>query len=113
MDWKTISAYATGSVDGSTKRNYPGRPVVGRTVEQLVVRFAAENRNWGHDKIAGALANILNRHGIPPSAGVEEDQSDLIQVVGRSCHTFRTMRGRWTRLVRSREWKVFPACVSI
>ena len=65
--------------DGSTKRNYPGRPMVDRAVEQLVIRFATENRDWGYDKIAGALANIghtvsdqtvgniLKRHGIPPA----------------------------------------------
>ena len=64
--------------DGSTKRNSPGRPTVDRAVEQLVIRFATENRDWGYDKIAGALANIghtvsdqtvgniLKRHGIPP-----------------------------------------------
>ena len=65
--------------DGSTKRNYPGRPMVDRAVEQLVIRFATENRDWGYDKIVGALANIghtvsdqtvgniLKRHGIPPA----------------------------------------------
>jgi len=45
----------------------------------LVVRLAQENRSWGYDRIAGALANlgyaisdqtvgnILKRHGVPPA----------------------------------------------
>ena len=65
--------------DGSTKRNYPGRPRTDRELETLVVRLATENRDWGYDRIVGALANIghavsdqtvgniLKRHGIPPA----------------------------------------------
>ena len=65
--------------DGSTKRRYPGRPPVDPAVEALVVRLATENRDWGYDRIVGALANlghrlsdqtagnILKRHGIPPA----------------------------------------------
>ncbi len=48
-------------------------------IEQLVVRFAKENSDWGYDRIAGAMTNlgytlsdqtvgnILQRHGIPPA----------------------------------------------
>jgi len=65
--------------DGSKARRVPGRPRVGHDVEELVVRMARENRAWGYDRIAGALANlgyslsdqsvgnILKRHGIPPA----------------------------------------------
>ena len=65
--------------DGSAQRKKPGRPRVPRHVEQLVLRIAQENRGWGYDRIAGALANlghdlcdetvgnILRRHGIPPA----------------------------------------------
>jgi transposase InsO family protein len=47
-------------------------------VEQLIVRMASENRDWGYDRIAGALANlgyeisdqtvgnVLRRYGLPP-----------------------------------------------
>src|SRR5215475_5535819 len=64
--------------DGSKARRGPGRPRVTRKVEQLIVRLAEENRDWGYDRIAGALANlgyrvcdqtvgnILQRHGLPP-----------------------------------------------
>ena len=50
-----------------------------RKVEQLIVRLAEENRDWGYDRIAGALANlgyrvcdqtvgnVLQRHGLPPA----------------------------------------------
>ncbi len=65
--------------DGSKKRNYPGRPTIDTAVEELVVRFAKDNRSWGYDRIAGAVTNlghkvsdqtvgnILKRHGIPPA----------------------------------------------
>ena len=65
--------------DGSANRNYPGRPRVDPDVEQLIVRLATDNRDWGDDRIVGALANlghevsdqtvgnILQRHGIPPA----------------------------------------------
>jgi putative transposase len=65
--------------DGSQQRQALGRPKVGKELEALVVRMAQENRSWGYDRIAGALAhlgyttsdqtvgNILKRHGLPPA----------------------------------------------
>jgi putative transposase len=65
--------------DGSKAHRGPGRPRVTREVEQLIVRMASENRDWGYDRIAGALANlgyevcdqtvgnVLQRHGLPPA----------------------------------------------
>jgi hypothetical protein len=65
--------------DGSRARRGPGRPRINREVEQLIVRMAIENRDWGNDRIVGALANlgyeicdqtvgnILERHGLPPA----------------------------------------------
>ena len=65
--------------DGSKSRRYPGRPRIDNEIEQLVVRMAKENSDWGYDRIAGAMANlgyrlsdqtvgnILQRHGIPPA----------------------------------------------
>ena len=65
--------------DGSKKQKYLGRPTVDQDVEDLVLRFARENRSWGYDRIAETLANlghkvsdqtvgnILKRHGIPPA----------------------------------------------
>jgi transposase InsO family protein len=65
--------------DGSQQRKVPGRPPIGEELEALVVRVAQENRSWGYDRIAGALAhlgytisdqtvgNILKRRGIPPA----------------------------------------------
>jgi len=67
----------TKKFDGSKNRQYPGRPRVGADIEELVVRLAKENKSWGYDRIAGALANfghevsdqtvvnILKRQGIP------------------------------------------------
>src|SRR5215813_10280829 len=66
--------------DGSKARRGPGRPRIRREVEQLIVRIAEENRDWGYDRIAGALANlgykvcdqtvgnVLQRHGLPPAS---------------------------------------------
>ena len=63
--------------DSSENRPYPGRPRIDADIEELVVRLAKENKSWGYDRIAGALANvgyevadqtvgnILKRHGIP------------------------------------------------
>ena len=65
--------------DGSQARGSRGRPRISREVEQLIVRMAMENRDWGYDRIAGALANlgyqvsdqtvgnVLQRHGLPPA----------------------------------------------
>ena len=44
--------------DGSKKRRYPGPPAVDRAVEALVIRIATDNRDWGYDRIAGALADV-------------------------------------------------------
>jgi hypothetical protein len=63
--------------DGSEARRSPGRPRVERHLEQLIIRMAKENSDWGYDRIVGALANlgyevsdqtvgnVLRRHGLP------------------------------------------------
>jgi homeodomain-containing protein len=65
--------------DGSKSRQGPGRPRITREVEQLIVRMASENRDWGYDRIFGALrnlgyeisdqtvGNVLRRHALPPA----------------------------------------------
>jgi putative transposase len=65
--------------DGSKARRRLGRPRIKAEVEQLIVRLAKENRDWGYDRIAGALANlgyevcdqtvgnVLRRHALPPA----------------------------------------------
>jgi putative transposase len=65
--------------DGSKARRGPGRPRIKREVEELIIRMASENRDWGYDRITGALANlgyeisdqtvgnVLRRHGLPPA----------------------------------------------
>jgi hypothetical protein len=50
--------------DGSKARRGPGRPRIKREVEQLIIRMASENRDWGYDRIAGALANLGTRFRI-------------------------------------------------
>ena len=65
--------------DGSKVCRGPGRPRIKREVEELIIRMASENRDWGYDRIAGALANlgykasdqtvgnVLRRHGLLPA----------------------------------------------
>lgn len=67
--------------DGSKARRGPGSPRIGRGIEAVILRMASENRSWGYDRIAGALANlgyevsdqtvgnVLRRHGLPPAPG--------------------------------------------
>ena len=81
MDWARILAFVTGMVDkfeGSNARRTP-RPRINPEVEQLIVRMAKENHDWGYDRIVGALANlgykvcdqtvgnVLQRHALPPA----------------------------------------------
>jgi len=44
--------------DDSGVRRAPGRPPIGKEIEELIVRMAYENRSWGYDRIVGALANL-------------------------------------------------------
>jgi len=48
----------TQKFDGSQQRKAPGRPTIVPELEALVVCMAKENRSWGYDRIAGALANL-------------------------------------------------------
>src|SRR5918993_385316 len=64
--------------DGSAKRGL-GRPRTAKEIEDLVIRMAQDNRDWGYRRILGAMsnlgyslargtiANILKRHGIEPA----------------------------------------------
>jgi putative transposase len=64
--------------DGSARRGR-GRPKAPHQIEELVVRMAEENPNWGYTRIRGALANlgydiarntvkrILQENGIEPA----------------------------------------------
>src|SRR5262245_19921280 len=63
------------NVDLQLERSRPRPSAFAREVEQLIVRMAEENRDWGYDRIAGALTNlgyqvcgqtvgnVLHRHG--------------------------------------------------
>ena len=44
--------------DSAKSRQYPGRPRVDADIEELVVGLAKENKSWGYDRIAVALANL-------------------------------------------------------
>ena len=71
--------------DGSKQRRGSGGPRVTSEIEELVVRLAEENPDWGYDRVQGALANlghvicdetvgsILRRNGIPPAPERKKD----------------------------------------
>jgi len=62
-----------------SQRRGPGRPPTMKTIIDLILRTALENRSWGYTRIRGALANlghqarrgtitnILREHGIEPA----------------------------------------------
>lgn len=62
-----------------SRRRGPGRPRTMKTIVDLILRMALENRSWGYTRIRGALANlghdvgrgtianILHEHGIEPA----------------------------------------------
>jgi transposase InsO family protein len=70
---------AADKFNGSEQRKSPGRPRVNKELEDLIVQMAKDNRSWGYDRLAGALAdlgydisdqtvgNILKRRGLPPA----------------------------------------------
>jgi hypothetical protein len=70
---------AADKFDGSEQRKSPGRPRINKELEDLIVQMATDNRSWGYDRLAGALAdlgydisdqtigNILKRRGLPPA----------------------------------------------
>jgi hypothetical protein len=47
-----------GKWDHSKTPRGPGRPVVMKEIETLIVRFARESPNWGYRRVEGALANL-------------------------------------------------------
>lgn len=65
--------------DGSKAPRSEGRPLLDPEIEQLIVRMAKENIDWGYDRIVGALANlghkvsdtsvgnVLKRYGMLPA----------------------------------------------
>jgi len=76
IGWHRAAAKRKWTYRQGTKR---GRPRTPNEIEQLVVRMALENKDWGYGKIEGELlklgieldedtiAGILQRHGIPPA----------------------------------------------
>src|SRR4029450_5931282 len=49
---------AADKCNGSNQRKSPGRPRVGKELEDLVIEMAKENRAWSYDRLAGALTHL-------------------------------------------------------
>ena len=70
--------------DGSKGRSSVGRALTAQAIEEMVLKFAQDNRSWGYRRIVGALsnlgheishqtvANILKRHGLLPAPDREK-----------------------------------------
>ena len=90
-------------------------------VEKLIVRMAVENRDWGYDRIAGALANlgykvcdqtvgnVLHRHGLPPAPERKRTttwpsfiRTHLALLAGTDFFTAEVLTLRGTRLSQQR-----------
>ena len=49
---------AADQCGGANQRKSPGRPRIEKEREDVVVQMAKENRGWGYDRLAGALAHL-------------------------------------------------------
>jgi putative transposase len=77
LDW--YRKLVARKFSGSQARQGPSRPRLKREAEQLIIHMASENRDWGYDRIAGAMTNlaymisdqtvgnVLRRNGLPPA----------------------------------------------
>ena len=80
--------------DGSKYRHYPGRPVVGRDVRELVLRVARENTAWGYDRIAGALNNLGHRIS-------DQTVGNILRRFGLAPAPTRSRQTSWAEFIRS------------
>ena len=80
--------------DGSKNRQYPGRPRIHADIEELVVRLAKENKSWGYERIAGALANL--GHEVS-----DQTVGNILKRQGIPCASERKKTTTWTEFIRS------------
>jgi transposase InsO family protein len=86
--------------DGSKNRG-PGRPRTRDKIEDLVVRLATENRDWGYRRIQGALANL----GHEVARGTI---ANILKEHGLDSAPERNRKTTWREFL-SRHWEVIVA----
>jgi hypothetical protein len=86
--------------DGSGRRG-PGRPRTRDKIEDLVVRLATENRDWGYRRIQGALANL----GHVVARGTV---ANILKEHGLERAPERNRKSTWKEFL-SRHWEVMVA----
>jgi hypothetical protein len=85
--------------DGSKSRRYPGRPRIDDEIEQLVVRIAKENTDWGYNRIVGAMANLGYRL-----------ESRRVEVAGITRHPNEAWMKQIARNATMDEWGFLEGC---
>ena len=86
--------------DGSEQR-CPGRPRMLDEIEQLIVRMATENRDWGYRRMQGALANLGHEVARTTVANILKEQ-------GMEPAPERNRKTTWKGFL-ARHWEVIVA----
>ena len=84
-----------------SQRRGPGRPRIMKTIVDLILRMALENRSWGYTRIRGALANVGHRVGRGTIANILHEHG-IEPAPERDRHT------RWSRLLKA-NWECLTA----
>ena len=86
--------------DGSKNRG-PGRPGVMKEIRTLVVRMATENKDWGYDRIGGALSNLGHRVS-------DTTIGRILKAQGIEPAPKRSKRGSWETFLKA-HWEHLAA----
>jgi hypothetical protein len=76
--------------NGRAKRG-PGRPRTATELEDLVVRLAQENRDWGYRRLLGAMSNL--GHSLAVRGGTPEIRWRHLRVLCRRMAASRRWQG--------------------
>jgi putative transposase len=77
-----------------SQRRGPGRPRIMKTIVDLILRMALENRSWGYTRIRGALANLGHQVGRGTIANILREHS-IEPAPARDRHT------RWSTFLKA------------
>lgn len=84
-----------------SQRRGPGRPRTMKTIVDLILRMALDNRSWGYTRIRGALANLVHEVGRGTIANILHERG-IEPAPERDRHT------RWSTFLRA-HWECLTA----